>query len=332
MLIANAGTPLMWAGCCHLIIGNAILGMFEGWLLTKFFKNEQKSFLPMIWANYASMAGGILLVAAATPLRADVMLDPLGRAPGYIAMMWIAAFIITGFIEWPFVAKMIGLKVGKKSLVASFALQTISYIALIPLVFFIGSMSALTLLDPAPAKEISKVDGWVYYAGLDDVTVYRTRIDGSLSETVMTMEKPIADGARLAIEPTAEGDTVDLTHRYSDDDRLILKGVGTVDQAAPVREGRTESGFALLGYVRTRSFVDQPKVICNYWPRLGMDVDDRRYALETPFLQAGWRSSVVLPDGKIVVQFGKAIMLIDPETEKAAKIAEGYGGDVLLDP
>ena len=28
--MANAGTPLMWAGMLHLLFGNALIGIFEG--------------------------------------------------------------------------------------------------------------------------------------------------------------------------------------------------------------------------------------------------------------------------------------------------------------
>lgn len=33
VVLANAGTPLMWAGMLHLVIGNAIIGIAEGALL-----------------------------------------------------------------------------------------------------------------------------------------------------------------------------------------------------------------------------------------------------------------------------------------------------------
>ena len=36
-VLANAGTPLMWAGFCHLSVGNLVIGLMEAavivWLL-----------------------------------------------------------------------------------------------------------------------------------------------------------------------------------------------------------------------------------------------------------------------------------------------------------
>jgi hypothetical protein len=41
---------------------------------------------------------------------------------------------------------------------------------------------------------------------------------------------------------------------------------------------------------------------------------------------------VVLPDGSIVAQFGSAIVVVDAAAGTVAKLADGSGGDVLLDP
>ncbi len=35
---ANAGTPLMWATASHLVIGNALIGALEGWMLGRWFQ------------------------------------------------------------------------------------------------------------------------------------------------------------------------------------------------------------------------------------------------------------------------------------------------------
>ena len=35
---ADAGTPLLWAGAFHLLIGNAIIGIAEGMLLLLLFR------------------------------------------------------------------------------------------------------------------------------------------------------------------------------------------------------------------------------------------------------------------------------------------------------
>ena len=39
---ADAGTPLMWAGLFHLLIGNAIIGVGEGLILSRLFRPKRR--------------------------------------------------------------------------------------------------------------------------------------------------------------------------------------------------------------------------------------------------------------------------------------------------
>ena len=50
---ANAGTPLMWAGCFYMLVGNALIGVLEGLLIGLVFKvGKRQAVLWMILANY----------------------------------------------------------------------------------------------------------------------------------------------------------------------------------------------------------------------------------------------------------------------------------------
>jgi hypothetical protein len=40
---ADAGTPLMWAGMLHLVVGNAFIGVIEGLLIASIFNVRKKS-------------------------------------------------------------------------------------------------------------------------------------------------------------------------------------------------------------------------------------------------------------------------------------------------
>lgn len=67
-VLANAGTPLMWAGISHLLLGNAIIGSVEAFLLTKLFRTRK---WPSVWllyaANYISAWVGALLILPLLP-------------------------------------------------------------------------------------------------------------------------------------------------------------------------------------------------------------------------------------------------------------------------
>lgn len=60
---ADVGTPLIWASFLHLSIGNAIIGLIEGFILSKGCEASRKRcVVSIVIANYASMVVGILSV------------------------------------------------------------------------------------------------------------------------------------------------------------------------------------------------------------------------------------------------------------------------------
>ncbi|MGP8019491.1 MAG: hypothetical protein ACLPRE_00620 [Limisphaerales bacterium] len=98
---ADAGTPLMWAGMLHLVFGNAIIGVFEGLILARFFKLRKAiCILAMIPANYFSAwVGGLFLDYEIT----TVLPFGLYNAWHWIWMMVLITFLMTLVLEWPFV-------------------------------------------------------------------------------------------------------------------------------------------------------------------------------------------------------------------------------------
>ncbi len=52
---ADVGTPLVWGSTFHLLLGNTLIGLFEGWLLARVFHLPQRRCVwLMIPANYLS--------------------------------------------------------------------------------------------------------------------------------------------------------------------------------------------------------------------------------------------------------------------------------------
>lgn len=74
-LLANAGTPLIWAGCFMLICGNWLIGHIESKLLGRQLMQKFSSGW-IIAGNYVSMAVGFGILWAAGPIHARVALDP----------------------------------------------------------------------------------------------------------------------------------------------------------------------------------------------------------------------------------------------------------------
>jgi hypothetical protein len=64
MILANAGTPLMWVQMIHLAFGNLLLGIIEGVILKLAFKTKlPRAVGLMILANYASWIIGTALIS-----------------------------------------------------------------------------------------------------------------------------------------------------------------------------------------------------------------------------------------------------------------------------
>lgn len=333
-LVANAGTPLMWAGFLQLVVGNYLLGIFEAWLISRKLGQTCPAG-PMIFANYLSMMAGMFVIYNARPLQKLIEGDPFRWGPMVIVGLLILAWVITVLLEWPFVSKTAELPFGLKSLSLSIRVQTISYTGLIGLSYFLGSVSALTNLRHAEPAEIKTVEGWVYFMSSEKKEIRRVRLDGSRSEMVAKITPPTGYFVRVTVEPTSNGDRARLLVRSMNELVEVAKHVGEAKQAAPV-ERRLDGGAAMLGNLTfsiysNRSFSPVPPVYVGYWSREGIMIAGRRYALETPVAAAAWRSAVILPDGKVVAQFGDAIVLIDHERGLAAKLGQGIGGDVLID-
>lgn len=335
-LIANAGTPLMWAGCFQLFIGNILLGYFEAWLIRRRSGKRWVYSEPMILANYLSMFVGFGIIFAFAPWARAAKVDPFRHALPMIVILWLVSYIVTVLVEWPFVAKTAGVRTGRGSLLTSAWVQAVSYAFLLLVTVFIGSISAVIALRPVSATEIDAVQGWVYYLAPDESRVLRTRLDGSKTEQVATLDFEIGNGRfRITTEPTSNGDRARLLYREYGNNHELAKHIGEATQVAPFK-ARDNDNLGLLhnlthSYGAARKFVDSPQIYAGFWPREGLVVDAYRYALETPYLMLSWSSPVLLPDGKVVAQFGKAIMLVDHDTKRVAKLAEGFGGDVLLD-
>lgn len=91
---ANAGTPLMWAGMLHLVVGNALIGLLEGGLLARLCQIPPgKAIGTMIAANYFSAwVGGLFVLGGIVPVL------PMDLNNGWV-WFWVMVVFSAGF--WP---------------------------------------------------------------------------------------------------------------------------------------------------------------------------------------------------------------------------------------
>jgi len=127
---ADAGTPLMWAGMFHLMLGNALIGVGEGFLLAWLFSvPRRKGVWVMIFANYTSAWLGGLFARGAIVQALPMDLNNGWR---WFWCMVVVTYVMTLMIEWPFVAWCLRGKQDwlERSLSASLVVQSSSYVVL----------------------------------------------------------------------------------------------------------------------------------------------------------------------------------------------------------
>ena len=90
---ANVGTPLMWALGFHLLLGNFLLGVFEGLLLAKIFSLPKgKCVALLVIANYLSAWFGGYGIARAI---ADLLPFTLNNVAWLLALLAAITYALT---------------------------------------------------------------------------------------------------------------------------------------------------------------------------------------------------------------------------------------------
>jgi hypothetical protein len=328
-VFANAGTPLIWVSMAHLFFGNLLIGALEGTVLSRWFNAPSKSSHAwMIGANFLSMAAGAWLLADVGNRSLHFDLENAHR------WLWIsagAAFAITIVLEFPFVFLAIG-KVGKrfqKALAANLVVQTISYLVLFGIYLSAGNVSALTQLKLMPLAEMNAAKNVsVYYvqAGSEDVCVGKLS-DGIFNEVETLPREGKID--RLAVEVSHDHWNLIAMDRGGQTWPLITNMSGVVVEATHRRASHMNFGRApeLSGAAKL-----DWEYLTGFWEASGViainrrTAERRRFALETPFASWKARNATVLPDGKLLFQFGKdQICLLDAERKAIALVTRGRG-------
>lgn len=344
-VFANAGTPLMWAGILHLVLGNLVLGAIEGVLLAIVFKKPKAyCILVMIAANYASawFAG----LPLANWAKASDNLD-LYNAEAFVWKMAAFAFAATLLVEWPFIALCLRKMPGwlGKSLIGNLVIHVCSY-GLLAL-WYLGAshvslitqlnpvlLSAITPDRPIRIAFIDAGEGHIHTIDLPEGRVGKLRDLGSTN-----------DQDRLVLHPNSEG-TWDLNVRF--DTNAIPDADIPLVKLLP--------GYSRLGVVKANPDNDQRKTWFNFgyldrlpnvqtnewrytvgfWAAEGITAEQittgkwEHFAFETPFGSWPIRNATQVSENQVVFQLGDdQICILDRARKQIARIANGRGPVVV---
>lgn len=327
--IANAGTPLMWTGCCWLLLGNYAIGLLETWVASRA-SGLQLSARWIVIGNYVSALFGLLLVWICNE---NVDLTFAGFKA--LAAMWLIAFLGSIAVEaWFFGKAAKQLNESLKCWRASFIANIASYALLIPWTLIVGPTSFWRELIVVPARDLPSLGGRVYYLDDDLKSIRSIRLDGSDGR----LEKHLTERAEtVSVDPSKDGRKAELVLN----DQKTLGTLGIANQAAILgvdSDGdadRFRPGWPMGG----RPYRIEPKgtyVMDLFWPAFGLRYHvrgiKRTYALETPVAKASWHDYTLLPNGHVVAGINGWVVLLVPEKNRIAVLGRGLSPSVLLDP
>jgi hypothetical protein len=341
---ANAGTPLMWAGLLHLVLGNALIGVGEGFLLARMFSiSKAKSIGIMIPANYFSAwAGGFLICG----LLVDKIPMDLNNGWRWFWAMVLVAYLMTIVFEWPFIAWCFrgSLGVWKRSFRASVVVQTASYALLFGWYWLASGTSLYTRMNIVSPEDLALPDSvLVYFISPKDGDVWKRPLHSGPGQKVYRLNSSNKND-RLFIRPNCSvTNHWDLVARIDAEQRsdvqlLDLLTNLTVEAAPDWRVVHSELPYEgtwfSFGRVQALGSATNSEWNCwaGFWPVEGLRAENKikgkmmRISYETPFGAWTVRNAVLLPTDKVLFQLGHdQICAFAPEHRQVALLWHGKG-------
>ncbi|MCC7145557.1 MAG: hypothetical protein IT443_03855 [Phycisphaeraceae bacterium] len=352
LVLANDITPLMFATMFHLLLGNIVIGVVEGLVISFLFDRSHWLRFPllMILANYVSALLGLFLLHVGKDFAfPQLTINNVGLFLG-VALVW--AFVMSVAIEWPFVFWAFKGKRFRVSVGACLLAQAVSYVLL--LAFYAPSswMTVYTRTQVRPVETFARPDiAWVYYIDETGKNVYRIRPSGKTKERVGEILESVQDkfpsASVLAIHNLLGESEWSLVYAFNGDLawKLLINRfvVGTVPEWRSQQwKNWTKQWSAWNWRVLVVDLRPQSERAWLVRPR-----DDRLYSglraqnqslgrsmilnMETLILE--WPSShvTVLPGDQVVYQLGDQIVLLDLPSQTIGLVTLGQSPLVVLD-
>ncbi|MCA1990799.1 MAG: hypothetical protein LDL41_01955 [Coleofasciculus sp. S288] len=323
-VLANAGTPLMWTGVGHLFLGNAVIGIVEGILLSNFFHTPRtKSVNLLVVANYASAWVGMFLILNRLSHIPSVTIENLHI---WLWLFVALAFILTLLIEYPFFWFLLReqQKAVQKALKATIIIHGISYLLLFGWYGLNSQITMLTQLDVVSAEQLQPSEEYVlYFMTYDGKQVVRSDLDGKSQESIKDVIATDRNG-RLCVRKNEKG-TFDLLVNS----KVILSDFASL---APTPEPREWYNCAPnpFGVVPKLTENTNWEYRTEVWAAGGIMGYNKQenlsfgFALETPLAFWSVKNATHLAGDFVVFQLGDdQVCILQPQEKRIALIARG---------
>ncbi|MFK7820167.1 MAG: hypothetical protein AB8G99_15710 [Planctomycetaceae bacterium] len=335
-MLANAGTPLLWAGLFHLLIGNFIVGILEGLAVARLAKlREGVCMCLMVVANYLSAWVGVTwLFDPSSNLWSGVTIENLRWM---LLIQVSAAFFWTVLAELPFMlvsSRFLSgtVKLGfARKMGVHFIVQFASYLVL-SLYFAMFSVTSALSSEVVPSSQLMPENVRVLVLEREESRVVEYGRDGN-SFDLVSLEGVARKGDRLLVQPRPAGQwSIALVRRAGLNEQKVVFSV--LDHVQEKHVPRNSSGVPSQWFTRAwdeQNHLGQGETEWTFYGDIwgnGIRAESprktRQFGFSCPLF--GWTCNEVtrLPNGVAVFRFGEdQICLYDPETNRAALLGRG---------
>lgn len=326
LTLANVGSPLVFLGLGHLLVGNLLIGWLEGSLLARWLGlPRQSAVLWMILGNYFSAATGVVLLVWVRSLAPALIGETLSgaRLAGFVVGVMLLTFALSCIVEFLFllVATIQRPARWASRIRAHIGVQAVSYSVMLLLYWW---TSPMTLLSDArflnEAKSILRGDeGWVYYVDPHVGTLWRVRLDGTARENLgarISSDRHGQTSCRLYARPRADG-AADIVWGS---DEFSMSVPGTAAPRPHEADPERPSWFVATEFPATgeRAFTvraaPSPSSYLGFIPTgVGQRTSPskRGLSLQSPIIDWCPSTPTLLPRGGVVVEFGPYLLLVN---------------------
>lgn len=340
--LANAGTPLIWASMLHLLFGNALIGVLEGFLLHGMFKIPKSKTIPLlIAANYASAWVGGWLVARYFASLADLTIENIQWSFWCFVLI---AFVVTLLIELPFFRFAMRKRDRplRQSVIATTVIHGISYTLLLGWYWSASGTSMLTRVEVVAPESLPIPEPYaLYYISQDGKQIVRANLTHAGSTDVIAHVEAHHRNDRLFVRTGHEAG-FDLCLWQDADDQATAKEsliLSNFSERAPI-DWRMTSGESPKPSGTWFNFGDIPVIAVDsdwkyrtgFWALEGIRGENQktgvklRFSLETPFASWPMRNATHIAGDLVVLQLDEdQICLMHPPSQRIALIGRGKG-------
>ena len=331
---ADSGTPLVWAGLLHLFIGNAFIGLLEGFLLVKLFKaSSSKCLLIMVGANYfSSWVGGFFIQFVSFQIPWN-----LYNGWSWFWILVVLTYLLTLVLEWPFVFLCFRRTPGalERSLQGDVVVNTISYIILFGWYWLASDAGLYRQMHIVQPSHMTMPNAVVYYIASTNGQVNALDLQTQSTVKFLKLDQPVGS-LRLVIRP-AEFNPAnwDVVEEYAYTNILIASNLALVaseDWRDPNLSHRWyrvhQIGMAAESKWTFETGSEPGEGLTGRNAETGKHFD---LSMDAPFLVWTIHNGSHLPGDNVIFQLGDdQICLLQTSTKEISLLCRGWSPAVFL--